>query len=366
MLLLIVGAIAIYIVVFMSPSHNKNMIQTHEGFSPAQINKAYGVDKLNTTGADTIIALIDPYDYPNAQADFDIFCNAYNLPMQRLIIHKMTNATGANASFNADWSVEQAIDIQWAHAVAPGAQIMLVQSYSSESKDLFNGIFWAVNNGADIISMSWGFNAMLWDVLFDSNFLDGNIVFLTGSGDSGSILSYPACSPYVIAVGGTRLILNSDDTRKEETGWTESGGGICNMENAPNYQFASKLGTNSNFRQNPDISAVADPETPVSLYSNGWIAAGGTSVASPIWAGIIAHANEARRNINKPFLSTIAVLNAIYGINIEVLQNNNLGPFYDVINGSTTTYSALVGYDYVTGIGTPNAYKLIYDVLLTA
>ncbi|AYV77898.1 MAG: peptidase S8 and S53 subtilisin kexin sedolisin [Edafosvirus sp.] len=364
-LIFIVGAIAL--VLFKVVTFTQNQNQTNSPFLPGQITKAYGVDKLNTTGNGTIIALIDAYDYPNAQIDFDIFCNTYNLSMQTLIIHKMTNLTGHYPSFNADWSIEQAVDIQWAHAIAPNAQIMLVQSFSDGGNDLFDGIVWAINNGANIISMSWGFGTMSFDILLDNIFLDGDIVFLASSGDSGSIEDYPACSPYVMAIGGTRLVLNNDDTRKEETGWSKSGGGICAIEVAPEYQINSTLGTNSIFRQNPDVSAVADPATPVSIYCNGeWIGTGGTSVASPIWAGIIAHANEARRNIKKSFLSTTTVLNAIYAINIQELSNNNFGTFYDVINGSTNKYSAHVGYDYLTGIGTPNAHNLIYNCLLSA
>ncbi|AYV80569.1 MAG: peptidase S8 and S53 subtilisin kexin sedolisin [Harvfovirus sp.] len=342
-----------------------NQIQS-QGFRPVQVNRVYGVDGLNTSGKGVIIALVDAYGYSGAQEDFDVFCDEYNLPRQTLIVQTMENAKGDEAIFNSDWAFEQAIDIQWVHAVAPGAQIMLVQAYSEESNDLFNGILWAVNNGADIISMSWGFGAMSEDVFLDSDFLDSGVVFLTSSGDNGSIGDYPACSPYVIAVGGTSLILNSDDSRKEEIGWSKSGGGICEIEGAPQYQRSSKLGTSGIFRQNPDVSAVANPETPVSVYCNGWAAYGGTSVASPIWAGIIAHANEARGRIEKPFLSTVAVLNAIYSVNTDVLRNDNFGVFYDVVNGSTGIYSAGVGYDYVTGIGTPNAYKLIYDVLLVA
>jgi subtilase family serine protease len=157
---------------------------------------------------------------------------------------------------------------------------------------------------------------------------------------------YPGVSPNVVSAGGTTLKLNSDGTRKSETGWSGSGGGPSKYEKIPTYQsgIASIVGKQ---RGVPDFSFDADPNTGVAVYDStrcqgmsGWMVFGGTSVSSPSLAGIVNAAG-------KTTLSTMAELTTIYG---------GLGTsyFYDVLSGTAGRNTAKAGWDFVTGVGSNN------------
>ncbi|AYV83450.1 MAG: peptidase S8 and S53 subtilisin kexin sedolisin [Hyperionvirus sp.] len=341
-------------------------------YYPGQIRTAYGVSSLGTSGAGTVIAIIDAYSYPNAQGDLNTFSKQFGLPIVNIVRHRVLGPQGQPPVNDDGWSMEQALDLQWAHAVAPGAEIMLVQAYSASTYDLFAAINWAVAAGANIISMSWGGSESKYQLPLDKHFDIPNIIFVASSGDVGSIVEYPSSSPYVIAVGGTNLRLNADNTRYSETGWTGSGGGRSICEPAAEYQINSKLGTSGNMRQVPDVAAVADPATGVVVYftasgsqTGSWYTVGGTSLSAPLWAGFLANANEFRATKNKPKLSTVQLLTALYNLPKAEDQSASTTDLYDVTSGSSGKFVSGSGYDLVTGIGSPNLSILIPTYLST-
>ena len=149
------------------------------------------------------------------------------------------------------------------------------------------------------ISMSWGmpeseFTSASDELSLDANFVSSyGAVFFASSGDSGSSsgVNWPACSPNVVAVGGTTLNLNPDGTVISETTWSGSGGGISRFEAMPNYQINSGLNSllGTTNRTVPDVSYDANPSTGVPIICNGvWWTFGGTSIGAPQWAAIEA------------------------------------------------------------------------------
>ena len=235
--------------------------------------------------------------------------------------------------------------MQWAHAIAPNAKILLVEAQSSYSSDLLPAISYAANR-ADVVavSMSWGGSEFLGQNTFDSYFTSNHgVAFFASTGDSGSGVIWPPTSPNVIAVGGTTLALNPDGTVASETAWSGSGGGISAYITEPQYQTTYGIsGTNGN-RSVPDVSYNANPTSGYPIYDTtaydnqtGWFQVGGTSACAPQWA-------------------------AIHSLGLTV-SNNNLyqdakwnSPIYlrDIILGSNGAYSAGPGYDLVTGLGSP-------------
>ncbi len=203
--------------------------------------------------------------------------------------------------------MEEALDVEWAHAIAPGAQIILVEANSQSLSDLMAGVATAASQpGVSVVSMSWGFaegQAVFAsdEATYDSVFNVPGVTFVASTGDYGAAdPEYPAFSPNVVAVGGTSLTLNADNSYNSETGWgyysdsagafIGSGGGISLYEPEPAYQQGVQ---STGYRTTPDVSLVADPATgawiadPYNLDpSNPFEIVGGTSLSAPAWAGL--------------------------------------------------------------------------------
>jgi hypothetical protein len=213
--------------------------------------------------------------------------------------------------------------------------------------------------------MSFGGNEFSGETSLDSTFRTpsghGGVTFIASSGDSGAPTSYPAASPNVLSVGGTTLNLTSSNTILSESGWSGSGGGISSIESQPSYQRGT-VTQSSTFRTNPDVSYDADPNTgfPVyDSYNNGssfpWSQFGGTSDASPQWAGLIAIADQGRALNNLSSLDGPSQT-------IPMLYGLPSADFHDITSGTSTGtphLSASAGYDLVTGRGTPVANLII-------
>ena len=308
------------------------------GLSPTQIRKAYN---LPSTGGVGTIAIIDAYDCPTAQNDFVSFSTQFGLPTTNFEIHKMAS----NIAVDATWALETSLDVQWAHAIAPNAKILLVEAQSNSLSDLFAAVSYATNRSDVVaVSMSWGTSEFSGENTYDSYFNNSNgIVFFASSGDSGAGVIYPSTSPNVVAVGGTRLTLNLDGSVASETGWSGSGGGVSAYETQPQYQLNYTIQGANGKRAVPDVSYNADPASGFSVYDttayqgqSGWFQLGGTSAGAPQWAAI-----------HSLGLSTS---------NVNFYHDAKTNPslfFRDVISGSNGAYSAQVGYDFVTGLGSP-------------
>jgi subtilase family serine protease len=328
------------------------------GYTPAQIRKAYGVDKVSATGAGQTIAIVDAYGSPTMQNDLSVFSSQFGLPQATLSI---AYPTGKPSTTDGGWALETAMDVEWAHAIAPGAKILLVVAKTASDSDLLAAIDYATSNGAQVVSNSWGGGEFSGESSYDTHFKHTGVTYLASSGDDGSGSEWPACSPYVLSVGGTTLNLDSSGNYLSETAWSGSGGDTSSYYSRPTYQsnWTSVVGS---YRGDPDISWVADPSTGASVYSStkdngqsGWFVVGGTSLGSPSVAGVIALLNQ-NRGANYTSFDAISKLYSVAGTAGSTGYTTN---FNDVKSGSNGGYSAKTGYDLVTGLGSPKVNNLL-------
>src|SRR5262245_7429178 len=331
-------------------------------FAPAQLAHAYGFDQISFAGIPgdgrgQTIAIVDAFDDPNIVADLQTFNTRYTLNNQ----FTFTKATPfGTPPANANWALEIALDVEWAHAIAPAASILLVEAAGDSDAQILAAVDYAASQpGVVAVSMSWGFNefAAQTDAAHDGHFTGHpGVTFVGASGDSGRPPIWPATSPNVLAVGGTRLTLTAANDWSSERGWGNgslsfffggSGGGISKYEAKPSYQ--SGVTQSSTKRTSPDVAYDADPATGVSVYDSmngGWLTVGGTSAGAPQWAALVAIADQGRLLAGKPPLSSTDTLGAVYA-----MPGAN---FHDITSGNNG-YAAGAGYDLVTGRGTPRA-----------
>jgi kumamolisin len=315
------------------------------GYSPQEIRRAYG---LPASGGSGVICVVDAFDYPTALHDFNLFSKTFGLPEETSAnptnpnnkVLQVVYATGSRPPGNVGWGGESSLDIQWAHALAPNAKIVLVESYNDTFAELFNAVRVASRVvGCRQVSMSWSGSQFGGETAYDVNFTAPNVVYFASAGDSGAAADYPPSSPRVVAVGGTTLKLDSLGRRLSETGWTDSGGGLSSYEPRPFYQ--NSLSGKLLRRGVPDIALVADPYTGVANYdtygSTGWYVVGGTSLSAPAVAAIF--------NVTGHFFSGSATaLSWLYSRVGTSLYN-------DIVSGSNGL-PCVIGWDFVTGVGT--------------
>ncbi len=309
------------------------------GLSPLVIEGAYGFSTSASAGAGKTIALVDAYDDPTAEADLGVFVGQFGLPACTTAngCFKKVNQNGGTSGLpraDSGWALEIALDVEWAHAIAPGAKILLVEARSSSLSNLFAAEDYAKTH-AQYVSNSWGASEFSSEHSYDSHFSQSGVSFFASSGDGGSQL-WPSTSPNVISVGGTTLTFNSDGTLASETGWSGSGGGCSAYETANAAQNTGSVNCGGK-RGTPDVSLDADPHSGVSVYdstpysgSAGWWQVGGTSASSPMWAARSADAGVQVNSTN------------VYGSSIT---------FRDIKIGANNVGSCLTGYDLVTGLG---------------
>jgi subtilase family serine protease len=340
------------------------------GFSPLQIRQAYGFDQLpgSIDGTGQTIAIVDAFGdrygasghgnkgIDATQGDWNTFCTQFDLPTGGLTV--VYPQGQGNVSTN--WALETALDIQWAHAIAPGAKILLVISYDNSLANLFAAVDYAVTNGgASVVSMSWG-GGEVNALANDFHFKHPGVTFVASSGDGGEGVIYPASSAYVVSVGGTTLT-NISGTWVE-TAWSGSGGGISSYVPMPSFQSGWQQFDTGNMRSTPDVSYTGGPGSAVSVYSaanGGWVTVYGTSVGAPQWAALLGLANSA---------SSAGPLNSANSILYSVASASATPPmisteyFTDIAsgtNGADADDFAVAGYDFVTGLGSPKANYLV-------
>jgi len=344
------------------------------GYSPSQISQAYGFASVSfggtaANGSGTTIAIVDAFDDPNIANDLKQFDAAFGLPDP---VFTKVNQTGGATMPKADagWASEIALDVEWAHAIAPGASILLVEANSNSLADLMAAVNYARNQpGVVAVSMSWGGGEFSGETAYDSSFTTpaghAGVTFFASSGDTGAPTSYPSASPNVVSVGGTSLFL-SGSTYSSESGWSGSGGGISAYESQPSYQAGVVTQTTTR-RANPDIAYDSDPNTGFPVYDSfnntgaaKWSQFGGTSAAAPQWAALAAIADQGR---------ALAGLGSLDGRTefLPAIYKLAAVDFHDVATGGSTglpKYSATAGYDLVTGRGTPVANLVIADLVV--
>ena len=337
------------------------------GLTPTQFRKAYGIDLLINNGAGVTVAVIDAYGNPKVQTDLNKYDQTYGLPNTTITtIYPQGNV----GSVDEGWALETDLDVQMVHAIAPKANIVLEAARTPTDADLYAAVKDAyTKHGASVVSMSFGGSesASETGALGDGIFATGNakgVSFTASSGDSGTGAQYPASSPYVTSVGGTTLKVRSDGSYMSETAWSGSGGGLSAYEKVPVYQ----IGINkSKQRGVPDVAMVADPNTGVNMYDSfgyngqkGFFILGGTSVAAPLFAGVLALVNQSRASTLK-------------NANVEIYATAKTQyhtDFHDILSGNNGSCGSICnahkGYDYVTGLGSPVVYKLVPALIAAA
>ena len=347
--------------------------------SPAQIRQAYGFNFAlpggeSATGAGETIGIVDAYHDPNSQSDLHAFDQQYFGGVDP-VFTQVNLGTSTNTDSTGGWELEESIDVEWAHAMAPQANIILVEAASNSMVNLLAGVDKAVSLGANVVSMSWGGAESSGEIANDNHFSVANVAFVASSGDSGAPAQYPAVSPYVVGVGGTSLTLDVKNNITAETGWPSSGGGISAYEPRPSYQpttytNGSTTGIVLTNRGEPDVAYDADLNSGISVFdtfgytplnsnttATGWFRCSGTSCGAPQWAAIIALADQIRTGSGAGQLSSTAVLNALYA---------NSGDFRDIVSGTSTgtpNYTAGSGYDLVTGLGSPRVPLVVTSLV---
>ena len=347
------------------------------GLSPGQLTAAYGANQIGFkgnivgNGAGQTIAIIDAYNDPNIISDLSSFDAQYGLAAPPSFTRYVESGLTQN---DAGWALETALDVEWAHAVAPGANLVLVEA---NPNDLFSAVNFARQlPGVSVVSMSWGTGEFWGENYLDSLFttpaghtggagLPGGITFVASSGDSGAWYGtqYPADSPNVLAVGGTSLQVGTQGSYLGETAWSGSTGGYSLLEPAPSYQagISNPNAPNYGLRMTPDVAWNADPATGVSVYNSvpygqrtGWFTVGGTSASAPAWAGLIAIADQGLALAGKGSLANAQA--SLYRL--------PSADFNQITTGSNG-YDAGSGYNLVTGLGSPKA-NLVVTGLVSA
>ena len=318
------------------------------GETPASLRSVYNIP---SSGGSGIIAIVDAYDYPTAENDLNVFSSQLGLPSCTTAngCFQKVYARGTKPRANCGWAQEAALDIEWAHAMAPNARIVLVEAASNRFSDLFQAVDVASNivsqnGGVGEVSMSWGGSEFSTEASSDSHFTAPRVVYFAASGDTGGQRIYPGVSPNVVSAGGTTINRDSSGNFVSETGWSGSGGGPSQYESRPSYQdgISAIVGTQ---RGAPDFSFDADPNSGVSVYDStpcqgfsGWLVFGGTSVSSPSLAGIV--------NLAGHFYGNSATeLSTIYS------NLGNTTDFRDIVSGTAGSFNATTGWDFVTGVG---------------
>jgi subtilase family serine protease len=325
------------------------------GLSPSQIRHAYGFDQLAGDGSGQTIAVVTAFDDPKIGNDLAVFDQVFGLPAPP----SFNKAVSSGTPTDGGWSSEAALDVEWAHSIAPKASILLVEATSDSTSDLMSAVDYARKQpGVSVVSMSWGGSESSSLTAYDSDFTTpaGHIpvTFVSAAGDSGAEAEWPASNPNVLGIGGTTLRTGSGGSYVCESAWSGSGGGFSRIYSVPTYQSGVVTG----HRAVPDVAFDGDPNTGIAVYSSvpdggqtGWQVVGGTSAGSPQWAGLIALVNQERAAHG---MATI-------GRAQDALYSAPSSAFHDVASGFNGN-SARTGYDLITGRGTPVANLLIPDL----
>ncbi len=346
------------------------------GYSPTRMREAYGFDQVLFDGGTIVgdgtgqtIAIVNAYHTPNAASDLAAFDAYFGLTAPPSFTQVDQSGGTSYPGTNSGWALETALDVQWAHAFAPGANILLVEANSANFSDLMVAVDYARNyTGVSVVSMSWGSAEFLSELSYDTHFTtpvghDG-VTFFGAAGNSGGPGVYPAYSPNVVAVGGTHLTLDASNNIVSETAWANSGGGISQYEAQPTWQNGVVTQTATQ-RGMPDVAFDGDPNTGVAVYDTfnnspgtPWTKVAGTSFAAPSWAALVAVANQGRALAGVPVFDMATLMPMLY-----TMPASNFNDILSGTTGGSIPQSAGPGYDLVTGRGSPKV-ELIVDNLV--
>lgn len=374
--------------------------------TPSTIRRVYAFpNSLQGTG-ETIV-VVDAFGSPTIQNDLKTFDTQFHLPNPKLTVLKINNppAFVPTNSNQVNWAIETTLDVEWAHAAAPGANIVLVVAHDDGDDGIVQAEEAAIKRHlGSVVSLSFGApegtikspasNPFFQEaVALFSLARASSMTVIASAGDKGAgagftvpTAQFPASDPDVLAVGGTSLLLSPTGNYLGENVWNDAnaclapcilgadgatGGAPSTIFPAPSYQAGI---TNSTMRTTSDVSYNASPNTGVVVYigfaslvpglgANGLYAVGGTSQGTPQWAGIVAIVNQQRNHIPLGFFNdTLYTI----GTNNPTLP---LPALHDITTGtnafpsaSSPGFSAAPGYDYPTGWGSPNVSNFVAAV----
>jgi subtilase family serine protease len=332
----------------------------------------------NPLGGSRAIAVVDAYDDPNAFTDLQSFSTQFGVaainPHSFKVVYAplggntVGSCTGPASEPPVDpsggWEIEESLDIEYSHSMAPWAKLYLVEAQSESYADLLCAETVAsklvAREGGGEVSNSWGGGEFSAESSLDSVFTTRGVVYFASAGDSPGPI-YPSVSPNVVSVGGTTLSTNPYTGSFElENTWQDGGGGPSAYEFRPAYQDGIQNWVGSQ-RGTPDISAVANPNTGVwvldnflipenngETYCDGtpcWLIVGGTSVASPLVAGIVNAAGSFAASSNDELTRLYKDKSADF----NDITYGNCGPYIG--------YFAAPGWDFCSGLGSPSTYR---------
>jgi len=358
------------------------------GFAPTQIRNVYGFNAMGSAangspidGRGQIIGVVlwDSDQY--LKSDISKFLKTYSYleGMNGLTaktpctvsttVHttpcfQVAYATGTKPpAMSQNTMGEASLDAEWAHVTAEGADILFVEAAGDTGRQLLAGVDKAVSMGATVVSMSWDQTGI--SAADNSHFDVPTTGFVSGSGDFGcpdnSGQVYPSGSSYVLSVGGTSLTI--DGTTSSQTTWSKSGGYANTTETRPSYQLNWSTSPD---RVDNDVSYNA-VDYPITLHGQ-WFTEDGVSAGIPQWAGLIADADQARAALGKSVLAASGLLDGIYlAANSHEPDPGEIDPamFTDIKTGSAgsaTECNAAKGWDWPTGLGTPEAPGLVNEL----
>ena len=330
--------------------------------TPAMMSAAYGINGVGS-GQGATVAIVDAYDAPHVAADLATFMSTWGIscPTPGWGTFTKVNQNGNTTplpSYDSGWEVETSMDTQWVRAIAPCANIVLVEANSGLDSDLMSAVSTAATLGS-VVSMSWGGSESGSQTFYDSFFVRNGVTFLASSGDTGGVVEWPSSSPNVIAVGGTNLNY-SNGTLVSETAWSGSGGGCSTVEPAIAAQTGFVPSSCKN-RATPDVSIDGGGLSPVYVLisgQGGWYSVYGTSLSVQLWAGVTALANALH---GAPLNGVQSALYAdAAGAPSSAPYTSN---YHDIISGSAGSFSAAPGWDFVTGLGSPLVNTLVLSLV---
>ena len=339
------------------------------GIGPSVIRKLYNVPD---NGGSSVIAIVDAFHYPNAAIDLNLFSQTYNLPpMPACPQTNPFNADGPclrieanpSAPVNCGWNGEAALDLEWAHSLAPNAKLLYVEAASAQNSDLYAAVAKARDEVVAFhgeLSLSWGTKSEDSNTLRFASIFTAGVLYFAATGDVGGQVGFPAAFPGVISVGGTIPLLERDGTLNTEIGWPNSGGGVSALVAFPVFQRGVE-NMNPAGRNIPDIAAIASPDSAPGVsvyistdpnqcqdhpapdqYLSGWTTLIGTSLATPIVAAMVNVAGQGRTDVTDE-------LQALYANRRDSARIRDIR----LMSGSAGSNVTKVGYDNVTGVGVP-------------
>ncbi len=351
--------------------------------APADLREHYDLP-AGLDGTGQTIAIVDaPALHGDVQADLNVFSQVYGLPSCNTANPCFRHVDLSNGATPPDdkWSSEVALDTQMAHAVAPGAAIVLVTAASRSASDLAAAAgYAAAMPGVTAVSMSYGGDASpseaaSEDGLYAAAQANG-VVLLASTGDAGYIGTehYPAASAYVTAVGGTTISAVAGVAGvSDESAWLYSGGGTNPFSNMPAWQSSAlsavAVDANGGLRATPDVVAVADfQHSAFAIYrEQQWVMSGGTSAGAPFWAGISALLAQKLAGEGGSLAALVrATPGGFNGLLYQPRLLQGAAPaLVGILSGSNdlvgdcSLCEAVSGYNNATGLGRPDVANLI-------